>query len=216
LAGGGTALSEGHAIGEFYRVRWAGVNPANGNPLWLDADGNITDTFSTSNRIFLGKTQDPKFVGGFGTNLSYKGFALNALFSYAADQWRLNGSYAIIEDTSLAGFANMSTDLLRMWKQPGDVTDIPRFNSVTRAQAGTRNLEDASFVRLRNISLSYSLDKEVLERTKLFTKVRIYLQGQNLLTFTKWRGFDPESNISSTFFEFPTPKTLTLGFDLEF
>lgn len=216
LDGGGTALAEGHAIGEFYRVRWAGVNPANGNPLWLDKEGNITDAFSTSNRVFLGKTQDPKYVGGFGTDLSYKGFAINALFSYAADQWRLNGSYAIIEDTSLAGFANMSTSLLRMWEQQGDVTDIPRYNSVTRAQAGTRYLEDASFIRLRNISLSYSLNKDVLEKTKLFTKVRIYVQGQNLLTFTKWRGFDPESNISSTFFEYPTPKTLTMGFDLEF
>ena len=216
LAGGGTALAEGYAIGTFYRVRWAGVNPANGNPLWLDADGNLTDVFSTSNRILLDKTQDPKFVGGFGTNFSYKGFAVNALFSYAADQWRLNGSYAIIEDTGLASFANMSTSMLRMWEQPGDVTDIPRFNSVTRAQAGTRYLEDASFLRLRNISLSYSLNKELLERTKLFTNVRVYVQGQNLLTFTKWRGFDPESNISSTFFEYPTPKTVTLGFDVEF
>jgi TonB-linked SusC/RagA family outer membrane protein len=216
LAGGGTALAEGHAIGTFYRVRWAGVNPANGAPLWLDADGNITNVFTTSNRVLLDKTQDPKFVGGFGTNFSYKGFALNALFTYAADQWRLNGSYAIIEDTSLAGFANMSTALLRMWQQPGDVTDIPAFNSVTRGQAGTRYLEDASFLRLRNISLSYTLDKDMLAKTKLFTNVRIYVQGQNLLTFTKWRGFDPESNISSTFFEYPTPKTVTVGFDVEF
>ncbi|MEY8847794.1 SusC/RagA family TonB-linked outer membrane protein [Psychroserpens sp. XS_ASV72] len=216
LNGGGTALAEGHAIGTFYRVRWAGVNPADGTPLWLDKDGNLTGTFSTANRVLLDKTQDPKYVGGFGTNLSYKGFALNALFTYAADQWRLNGSYAIVEDTSLAGFANMSTAMLRMWQQPGDVTDIPAFNSVTRAQAGTRYLEDASFLRLRNISLSYSLNKEFLEKTKLFTNVRVYVQGQNLLTWTKWRGFDPESNISSTFFEYPTPKTVTLGFDIEF
>ena len=184
--------------------------------MWLDADGNITNVFTTSNRVLLDKTQDPKFVGGFGTNFSYKGFALNALFTYAADQWRLNGSYAIIEDTSLAGFANMSTAMLRMWQQPGDVTDIPAFNSVTRGQAGTRYLEDASFLRLRNISLSYTLDKDMLAKTKLFTNVRIYVQGQNLLTFTKWRGFDPESNISSTFFEYPTPKTVTVGFDVEF
>jgi TonB-linked SusC/RagA family outer membrane protein len=216
LAGGGTALAEGHAIGTFYRVRWAGVNPANGNPLWLDADGNLTGTFNTSNRVLLDKTQDPKYVGGFGTNFSYKGFALNALFTYAADQWRLNGSYAIIEDTGLSGFANMSTALSRIWQEPGDITDIPRFNSVTRAQAGTRYLEDASFLRLRNISLSYALDKEFLEKTNLFTSMRVYVQGQNLLTFTKWRGFDPESNISSTFFEYPTPKTVTVGFDIEF
>jgi TonB-dependent starch-binding outer membrane protein SusC len=214
--GGGTNLAEGRPVGSFFLVEWAGVNPANGNPLWLNADGNVTDVFSTADRVFSDKTQDPAFVGGFGTNLSYKGFALNTLFTFAADQWRLNGSYAIIEDTSLASFANMSTALSRMWSQPGDVTDIPRFNSVTRAQAGTRYLEDASFLRLRNISLSYSFDKDFLERTKLFTNLRMYVQGQNLLTFTKWRGFDPESNISSTFFEYPTPKTVTLGFDIEF
>ena len=216
LAGGGTALAEGHAIGTFYRVRWAGVNPADGSPLWLDTDGNITGSFTTSNRVLLDKTQDPKYVGGFGTDLSYNGFAINASFTYAAEQYRLNGSYAIIEDTNLAGFANMSTSMLRIWQQAGDVTDIPRAGSVTRGQAGTRYLEDASFLRLRNISISYSLDKDFLERTKLFTNVRLYVQGQNLLTLTKWRGFDPESNISSTFFEYPTPKTLTLGFDIEF
>jgi TonB-linked SusC/RagA family outer membrane protein len=214
--GGGTVLAEGEAIGTFHRVRWAGVNPANGNPLWFDADGNLTDVYNVSNRVLLDKTQDPSFVGGFGTNMSYKGFSLNALFTYAADQWRLNGSYAIIEDTSLAGFANMSTAMLRVWQQPGDVTDIPAFGFDDRGQAGTRYLEDASFLRLRNISLAYTLDKELLEKTKLFTSVRVYVQGQNLLTFTKWRGFDPESNISSTFFEYPTPKTVTIGFDLEF
>jgi hypothetical protein len=64
--------------------------------------------------------------------------------------------------------------------------------------------------------LSYALDKEFLEKTNLFTSMRVYVQGQNLLTFTKWRGFDPESNISSTFFEYPTPKTVTVGFDIEF
>ncbi|OIQ28714.1 MAG: hypothetical protein BM564_08040 [Bacteroidetes bacterium MedPE-SWsnd-G2] len=216
LAGGGTALAEGEAIGTFYRVRWAGVNPVDGGGLWLDADGNLTNTYNTSDRVLLDKTQDPKFVGGFGTDLSYKGFALNALFTYAADQWRLNGSYAIIEDTGLAGFANMSTALDRIWSQPGDITDIPRHAAVSRGQAGTRYLEDASFLRLRNVSLSYTLPKDVLDRTKVFTNMRLYVQGQNLLTFTKWRGFDPESNISSTFFEYPTPKTVTVGFDVEF
>lgn len=216
--GGGTALAVGYPIGTFYSVRNAGVNPADGSLLFLDVDGNITNVYSTTNRVLLDKTQDPKYVGGFGTDISYKGFALNALFTFAADQWRQNGSYGLIEDTSLAGFLNMSTAVLRAWQQPGDVTDIPAYSaSSLRVSAPTdRYLEDASFLRLRNVSLSYSLNKELLEKTKLFTNVRLYVQGQNLLTFTKWRGFDPESNISSTFFEYPTPKTVTVGFDVEF
>lgn len=212
-----TALSEGDPFGSFYSVRWAGVNPANGSPLYLDRDGNITDTYSADDRVILDKTQDPRFVGGFGTNISYKGFALNALFSYAIDQYRYNGSLAVVEDPTLVSISNQSTSILREWQQPGDITDIPSsaFGS-TRLLLTDRYIEDASFLRLRNITLSYTLDKDILGKTNLFSSIRMYVQGQNLLTWTKWRGFDPESNINSTFFEFPTPKTWTLGLDVNF
>jgi len=214
---GWTALSEGDSFGSFNVVRWAGVNPANGAPLYLDLDGNITETYTEDNRVLSDKTQDPKYLGGFGTNVSYKGFSLNTLFTYALEQYRINGSLGVVEDPSLASFANQSTSVLREWENPGDVTDIPH-NSYgsTRNLRTDRYLEDASFLRLRNVTLAYDLDKDFLKRTNFITGVRIYAQGQNLLTFTKWRGFDPESNLSSTFFEFPTPKTWTLGVDINF
>lgn len=212
-----TALSEGDPFGSFYSVRWAGVNPANGSPLYYDINGNITDTYSADDRVILDKTQDPKFVGGFGTNISYKGFALNALFSYAIDQYRYNGSLAVVEDPTLVSISNQATSILREWQQPGDITDIPSsaFGS-TRLLLTDRYIEDASFLRLRNVTLSYTLDKDILGKTNLFSSIRMYVQGQNLLTWSKWRGFDPESNINSTFFEFPTPKTWTLGLDVNF
>ncbi|WP_353780178.1 SusC/RagA family TonB-linked outer membrane protein [Winogradskyella sp. 3972H.M.0a.05] len=212
-----TALSEGDPFGSFYAVRWAGVNPANGSPLYLDLDGNITETYTADNRVILDKTQDPRYVGGFGTNVSYGGFALNALFSYAAEQYRYNGSLAVVEDPTLVTISNQATSILREWTQPGDMTDIPApgFGS-TRLLLTDRYIEDASFLRLRNVTLSYTVDRDVLEKTNIFTGIRIYAQGQNLLTFTKWRGFDPESNINSTFFEFPTPRTYTVGVDINF
>ncbi|WP_046756872.1 SusC/RagA family TonB-linked outer membrane protein [Kordia jejudonensis] len=212
-----TALAEGNPFGTFYAVRWAGVNPANGSPLYFDADGNITDQYNADDRVLLDENQDPKFVGGFGTNISYKGFALNALFTYAMDQYRYNGSLAVVEDPTLVGISNQSTSILREWQQAGDITDIPSsaFGS-TRLLLTDRYIEDASFLRLRNVTLSYTLDKDMLGNTKLFSSIRMYVQGQNLLTWTKWRGFDPESNVNSTFFEFPTPKTWTLGLDVNF
>ncbi|WP_430412019.1 SusC/RagA family TonB-linked outer membrane protein [Kordia sp.] len=212
-----TALSEGDPFGSFYAVRWAGVNPANGSPLYYDIDGNITDTYSADDRVILDKTQDPRFVGGFGTNIQYKGFSLNALFTYAIDQYRYNGSLAVVEDPTLVGISNQATSILREWQQPGDITDIPSsaFGS-TRLLLTDRYIEDASFLRLRNVTLAYTLDKDILGKTNLFSSIRMYVQAQNLLTWSKWRGFDPESNINSTFFEFPTPKTWTLGIDVNF
>ena len=112
---------------------------------------------------------------------------------------------------------NLSTSVLNAWTTPGQITDVPALsNGSLRAVDGDRYLEDASFLRLRNVSLSYSIDKEVLEKTNLFTGVRIFVQGTNLVTWTKFRGFDPEGTTASTFFEYPVARTFSLGFDLTF
>jgi hypothetical protein len=167
--------------------------------------------------VYLDKNFDPTYTGGFGADIRYKGFSLNTLFAFQADRWKNNSSLAIIEDAGLAGFANQSVTLLNAWTTPGQVTDVPALsNGGLRAIDGDRYLEDASFLRLRNISLSYNVDRKVLEQTKFFTGVRVFVQGTNLLTWTKFRGFDPEGTNSTTFFDYPVPRTFTLGFDLTF
>lgn len=201
----------------WFLERWIGVDPSNGQPLYLDSDNNITNVYSTSHRVYLDKNFDPTYTGGFGSDISYKGFTLNTLFSFAADRWRQNSSLAIVEDVGLAGFANMSTSMLNAWTTPGQVTDIPAVSyGGLRAVDGNRYLEDASFLRLRNVSLSYDLDAKTLAKTKFISGLRVYLQGTNLFTWTKWRGFDPESNQPTGFFDYPVPKTYTLGVDLTF
>lgn len=208
--------AEGRQAATWFDVRWAGVDPSNGQPLYYDVDGNITNEFTPNNRVYLDKNFDPTYTGGFGADISYKGFALNALFSFAADRWRRNGSLAIIEDASLAGFANQSITMLNAWTTPGQVTDIPRLTFQGRAEIGDRYIEDASFLRLRNVTLSYTVDSKILEKTNVFSGMRIYVQGTNLVTWTKWRGFDPEGNQSGGFFDYPIPRTFSLGFDLNF
>ena len=207
----------GKPIRSWFLERWAGVDPSNGQPLYLDVNGDITNQFSTANRVYTDKSSEPTYTGGFGADISYKGFTLNSLFSFAADRWRQNSSLAIIEDAGLASFANQSTTLLNAWTTPGQVTDIPAISfGGLRAIDGDRYLEDASFLRLRNVSLSYSLDSETLAKTKFLSGLRVYVQGTNLITWTKWRGFDPESNQATGFFDYPVPRTFTLGFDLTF
>ncbi|MGB3605902.1 MAG: SusC/RagA family TonB-linked outer membrane protein [Psychroserpens sp.] len=209
--------AEGRAARTWFLPRWAGVNPANGEPLYLDLEGNVTNVYDPANAVYLDKNFDPTYTGGFGTDISYKGFSFNVLFAFQADRWKQNGSFGLIEDASAGGFANQSVTMLNSWTTPGQVTDIPNleFGGV-RFQSGDRYLEDASFLRLRNVSLSYNVDSEVLQRTGLFTGIRVFVQGTNVFTWTKFRGFDPEGTRVSTFFDYPVPRTFTLGFDLTF
>ncbi len=216
---GRTALAEGQAAGSFYLVEWAGVNPANGAPLYRDVDGNITDVFSDADRVFNGKTQDPKYVGGFGTNATYKNFYLNGNFTFAEDQWRNNGSFGTIEgDTGLLNVdLNGGTGLLRAWQEVGDVTDIPSFsNNVTRLQQTTRFLEDASFLRLRNLTIGHNFNFNKSNKNSLLNNLNVYLRGTNLVTWSKWRGFDPEGTTNGSFFEFPTARTFSFGVEAKF
>ena len=182
-----------------------------------DAEGNITDVYSTDHRVYLDKQVDPVYSGGFGADIRYKGFTLSGLFSFQADAWRSNGSLAIIEDAGLSGFANMSTSMLDAWTTPGQTTAIPALsNGGLRAVDGDRYIEDASFLRLRNVTFAYNFSSDVLAKTKVFTAARIFLQGTNLVTWTKWRGFDPENNGNGGFFDYPVPKNVSIGFDLTF
>lgn len=210
-------IAEGYSAFTWFLPRWAGVNPANGEPLYLDVDGNLTNQYSAANAVYLDKNFDPTYTGGFGADIRYKDFSLNTLFSFQADRYKLNSSLAITEDAGLAGFANQNVTMLNAWTTPGQITDIPALsNGGLRAVAGDRYLEDASFLRLRNVSLSYNVNSKILEQTNVFTGVRVFVQATNLVTWTKWRGFDPEGTESGAFFDYPVPRTFTLGFDLTF
>lgn len=217
-AGSRTPNSVGRSINTYQVVRWAGVNPANGNPLYLDKEGNLTETYDEANRVWTDKSSIPKWQGGFTTNVNYKGFFLSALFNFRAGVYRYNGTLGVAEDNGLIGIANVTTNLLDAWSQPGDITSIPALNTGSVRNLFTdRYLEDASFVRLKNIQIGYNLPKFVVDKTP-FSSVRIYGQGENLLTWTKWRGFDPEFNpfITNDFFSFPNGRTATFGIDLKF
>lgn len=100
------------------------------------------------------------------------------------------------------------------WKQPGDITDIPR-HGVT-PQFDDRFLENASFLRLKNVTLTYSLPQQLLSKSKFFSSARVYLQGQNLLTFTGFTGLDPESSSNVYQAQYPMSRQFTLGVELSF
>lgn len=205
----------GHPVHEFFLNRYAGVNPANGDALWYTKDGELTTEFRKEDKVMTGKTFDSPWAGGFGTSLAWKGLSLSAQFSWMANRWVMNNDRFFEESNGLYSSYNQSKRLLYdRWKKPGDVTDIPRYDVV--AELDDRFLENASFLRLKNLTLAYVLPQAWLKKSNFFSSARIYLQGQNLLTFTGFKGLDPEvaSNIYRA--QYPASRQFTLGVEVSF
>ena len=211
-----TKLKKGHSFGEFFINQYAGVNPANGDALWLDINGNITTEYRESDKVMLeGKSYIAPWQGGFGTSIMWKGLTLSAQFSWVADRWMFNNDRFFEESNGLYSSYNQSRRLLKdRWKKPGDVTDIPRYG--VTPQMDSRFLENASFLRLKNIMLSYSLPSSMLRKTKFFTAARIYIQAQNLFTLTPFSGLDPEASSNVYKAQYPMSRQYSMGIDLNF
>ena len=209
-----TKLVVGHPVGEFYINRYAGVNPANGDALWYDKDGNITNELRDEDKVLIGKTYHAPWQGGFGTNVSWEGLSLSAQFSWVGDRWMINNDRYFDESNGRFMTYNQSKRLLNRWKQPGDITDIPRHGEYT--EFDSRLLEDASFLRLKNLMLSYSLPSGLLKKTGFIRSLRVYAQGQNLLTFTNFSGLDPEGVANVYAAQYPMSRQFTFGLDILF
>ena len=214
LANTNTKLVVGHPVGEFYINRYAGVNPANGDALWYDKDGNLTNELRDEDKVLVGKNYHAPWQGGFGTNLSWKGLTLSAQFSWVADRWMINNDRYFDESNGRFATYNQSRRLLNRWKNPGDITDIPRHGEYT--EFDSRLLEDASFMRLKNLMLGYSLPSDLLKKTGFIRGLRVYAQAQNLFTFTKFSGLDPEGTSNLYAAQYPMSRQFTFGLDLMF
>lgn len=210
--------AEGGSLAQYYMIPYAGVNPTNGNLLFYKADGSLTENPDPEvDRRFTGKSPIPKYQGGFGFETDYKGFFLTTQFNYVADIYRVDADLDNLQDPSDIGQFNKSADLLNAWTPDNRITNIP---SIFLSNKGydsdsDRYLKDASYVRLRYASVGYNFSPQMLDKTP-FTGLRAYLQGENLVTWTKWRGWDAESNRSGDFNQYPTPKIISVGVELQF
>lgn len=210
---GTSIVREGLPINSHYVVKWAGVNPANGDALYYTKDGEITNKYSADDAVADFGSSEPPFFGGFDTNVSYKGFELVANFSFAQGFYRFNNQKFFQENPNFAQF-NQSTTMLDVWRKPGDVTDIQGVHS--ERFFSSKDIEDASYVRFRNLTLAYNVPKNFLNKINFIEGVRVYAQGQNLYTWTKWTGFDPEDSNNIAHYEYPTPRTISFGLDVNF
>lgn len=224
--GGGIQRAvEGQPIGVFFMPKFLGVDPENGDALYEDAEGKPTNDYGNAERLVVGKA-NPDWTGGFSNTFSYKGLDLSALFTFVNGNNVYNAGGVYQTSGFYNGyFDNKTVDMMAAWQKPGDITNVPRIGywwGVDDGDNSTRWLYDGSYIRLRNVSLGYTLPKSVVDALKI-TSARIYVSGLNLWTSTDYPG-DPEVNTQTLgnigggqdFYTIPQPKTITVGVNLRF
>ncbi len=207
-----------HAVGRPYgswkMVEYAGVNSANGARIYLDADGNPTAEFLVSNARYMNKSWIAPWQGGITGTLNYKWFTASAFFTFVEGKYMVNNTRFFTESNGQFGNLGQSVKMLEAWKNPGDITEVPKADYTNYFD--TRLLEDASFARLKNLTISMQLPPEWVAATNVFRSFRIYAQAQNLITWSKYLGFDPEFDSPYELGAYPHVKTITFGIDAGF
>ena len=226
-------LRVGESVGSFWGVKYLGVDPQTGDPMYedLNKDGVIDD----NDQQILGKAT-PDYFGGLSNDFKYKNWDASIVTQFSLG----NKVYNLIKTTYLTGgwsdegwddrgvlyqvYANNSTLINKRWEKPGDKTDIPRaslyFNNYL--QNSSQFVEDASFFRIRTVNIGYTLKPKT---TKIFTSLRLYAQVQNLAVLTKYYGFDPEVSSNGgdspetagvDYAAYPQARTITFGVNFNF
>jgi TonB-linked SusC/RagA family outer membrane protein len=238
-----TTLRVGEEVHSFFVPRYVGVNPANGQALFLDENDNVT-TSNTDNKLLSGKTPFAQFDGGFNTSLSYKGLDITADFYFKGGNYIMNlvESQHLSDGTSAN--SNQRVDAFNYWKNPGDTNVLPNpvlngYNGTTNANnrntsssSSTRYLQRGDYLRLRNLQVGYSVPSQYLEKVP-FTQIRMFLSGTNLWSYIPYYKGDPEVGIGSaesnpgsstrtqipgeySLNSYPTLTTVSFGMDIKF
>lgn len=220
IISGTKLLTEGGSVYDFYLPTWVGVDPSNGKALWktikTDANGQTvegtTSVVGEATRELQGSAL-PKLMGGLTTSINYKNFDLSALLTFRIGGKILDTDYTSIMSSGSLGGRSWSAEILNRWTPENPNTDVPGLSTTPNnwTTASSRFLYSATYARLKNVSIGYTLPSDYFEKIGL-KKFRIYLQGENLLTFYKHKGMDPEQALDgTTYYRYPAMRTITFG-----
>ncbi len=218
---------EGYSPKSFYGYEYAGVNPDNGKPMWYLNNSSTPDltvngrpvTYSKANadNVIIG-CSDPDVYGGIYTNLRWKGISLAANFAYSLGGDSYNATAKDNQDDGYYSTRTMSKAALDRWQKPGDITSTPKrtYDQSSAQGVQSRWLDENNYLRLKNITISYNLPSELLQ--KFFIKnMRVYATATNILTFASVKEYDPEVNVYGTrAWEMPLSKTYSFGLEIGF
>ncbi len=213
-----SVVREGLPLNSFWGYNWLGVDPGTGLSVFEDVngDGSITGDDQT----VIGD-HAPNFIGGITSNFSWKGVSLSVFWQYVYGVDVYNNTLQFSNNVS--GPWGLTDEILRRWKQPGDITDVPRATTQNTLDNSdnSRYLSDGSYLRLKNVQLAYDFPSSITSKLKL-RNLRVYATGQNLLTFTRYQGADPEvstfgntaTSAGTEFLTFPQLKMYTFGVNI--
>lgn len=212
---GSKRWEEGRSRFDFYLLRTAGVDPATGDQLFLmfelDDDGNsvpvldgngvqeTTNDWQETERAYTGDSTIPDLLGSVANSLSYKGFSLDFLITYGIGGKILDNGYSAMMHSGNFG-SSYHPDILNAWRQPGDVTDVPRLENGNADLVQTQSdrfLTDASFWALKNVNIGYSFGDNIVEQLGV-DNLRLSVTGENLLLNSKRTGLNPQYNLAGT------------------
>jgi TonB-linked SusC/RagA family outer membrane protein len=216
---------DGAPLYSWYAKEFSGIDPADGTMLWVGNDGEITHEYQDARYIEYG-TPMPKFQGGFATDLSYKAFSLRGNFSYLSGNKIFNYFRRYVDhDLQETQFnVMMPRDDYRLWQKPGDIATKPLpQNARNSFDPSTRFIDDGSFLKVRNITLSYELPQQALSKLKL-SGMTVSIAGDNVYTFTNFWGQDPEVSIDPGYgnlpgyaeFKYPNNRQYVISLNIRF
>jgi len=214
----GTAIiKEGLPYGQHYSYWYLGADPATGRPQYMKPDKSTTTNINEAGQFHEFGTWLPKHVGGFSMDYRFKQFTLSALFSYQLEVMRYNNvqNWVTQGDGLYTGAVTQSRRLLTdQWRKPGDVKMVqsPAFSR----QFTSYDISDAKFLRFRNLNFAYNMSSLSIGRLKLMKSGRLYIQAQNIAIWSPWSGLDPEDSDNISLGEFPNPKAIVAGLDINF
>ncbi len=225
IVSGTKKLAVGHSIYDFYLRSFQGVDPADGSSLYIPVDGltgstvrtingvNYTTTAANAKLDYTGDTAIPDFFGSITNTINYKGLSLSFLINYQVGGKVYDSDYASLMSPTAYGSA-LSTDELGAWKNPGDVTNIPRIDAASSTNlyaASSRWLTSASYLNLRTATLSYKVPAKVA--SSLYVKgINVFASGENLYLISGRKGMDPTQGFAGTVSNVFVPsRVLSLG-----
>lgn len=226
---------EGRSRFDFYILRTAGVDPQTGDQLYLqyefDEDGNsvpvldengeiaTTNDWQETVRAYTGDSSIPDLLGSVANSISYKGFSFDFLINYGIGGSVLDNGYSAMMHSGTYG-RSFHPDILNAWRQPGDITNVPRLengnNGLVRTES-ERFLTDASFWSLRNVNLGYTFDTRIANQLGL-DQLRVSVSGENLYTKSERKGLNPQFNLAGTGSgnDFNPARIISLGLNVTF
>ncbi len=211
-------VAVGRELGEFYTYKFLGVDPATGDAIFKDKDGD--GSITSADRFYVGSPW-PDLTGGFTNSLTFRNFDLSFFFQFSKGAKVYNAMRSYSDDGGYY-YDNKFQDVLRRWQQPGDVTDQPRasFDGISEAwRTSSRFIEDGDYLRLQDLTLGYQIPSLLSSRMG-FSSARVYISGHNLFTVTDYSGYFPDVNsfgssasisLGMDFYAYPIARTFTFG-----